>query len=67
MSICPLCSQPSGELHVKAEELTLRTIQAAHPEWVASDGSCAVCLVYYRNLSAAGPEWELELPEDDAA
>ena len=56
---CPLCGEglAADELqaHVQTDSEEIRryvlsVIRTSHPEWVESDGSCAKCWEYYRNL-----------------
>ena len=56
---CPLCGEAvlADELraHVQTDRDEIRryvlsVIRTSNPEWVESDGSCAKCWEYYRNL-----------------
>jgi len=55
--MCPLCGEPSSELHVQIEQVTLALIARDHPGWVREDGSCPTCLAQYEQ-EAAGVEEE---------
>ncbi len=56
---CPLCGRAVAadelQAHVQTDSEEIRAyvlsvIRTSHPEWVESDGSCAKCWEYYRNL-----------------
>ena len=56
---CPLCGEAVAadelQAHVQADSEEIRSyvlsvIRTNHPEWVESNGSCAKCWEYYRDL-----------------
>ena len=51
---CPICRAYVEEDMVKlceeAEDWILASIKRAHPQWVQKDGSCSMCLAYYKQL-----------------
>jgi len=53
-NVCPLCKKEVDERVIKtcldAEKWVIDQIRTRHPDWIVSDGSCAKCLDYYRNL-----------------
>lgn len=51
---CPLCGQRVDSLFDQLEKKLEAGVKARilreHPRWVTSEGSCAACLNYFRNL-----------------
>lgn len=51
MATCKVCNDDNAESIMDvAEQYVLELIQKDHPEWVTSDGACAKCIEYYKDL-----------------
>ena len=53
MKLCPLCGQPTSQLHRVVEQYVISVIRRENPDWIEADGSCPACIEYYNNLDDA--------------
>ncbi len=50
METCKLCGKETDSLAHEAEQMVIKMIKNANPDWVETDGACPQCVKHYEEL-----------------